>query len=720
MLVNTRYFKETGNYFLKNGVYTDAPYGSRDYNDFWDEEEKRCFEGYKVGDLWIPGKYYRYLNFFPIMKTIKQGIGNRTAVKKMSLPDFWEIQLEWFTAKHIAWNGATFNEKTGKYSSVVGTNKDGMPLLDGKKVDLYPLKYNKLLKRDYLGGEHIICAKTRGCGFSYMDASEGEWYFNLIPDSKSFYLAFDEKYLLGNDGILLKCWEALNHINLNTDWSKKRQGKDTNLIKKASFIYEGDPLKIEHGFKSQIGGITCDEPIKAKGGRGIKITLEEFGAFPSAYQTLHEVKAVIQDGSMTFGQISAFGTGNSEDDELKNDKNLATLDYLFNNPAGEGFMEFINGWEEGVQDTCGYFVPIYLADNNYIDEEGNALTEYSIPVWDEKYEKAKSNPNPSALSSLTAQYPKVPSHIFNKNTGNPLPSQLAKNRISQINGSRVIQGNIMHGMLHNEGRGVEFRPDDKVKPLNYYPHKNDENLDGCVTIFHLPFKNKEGNIPSNLYFITVDPYKIDGATDKTSLWCATVWQRDNNFTEIRGNRQVAKYVARPASLNTCYVTTDLLSTFYGNCEIQAEIDGGGTGLFDWLKANKKLHKASREVLFDVARDTKGVNAKYFMAMPTTRKTQGLSYYATWLTEPAFLDSEGNEIFNIQLYDDVGELEEITKFSTIAGRNFDRISSSILAMFMFKEKADQEIKAVSQKSDFYSRPLFADSGEENNTGFLTKF
>jgi hypothetical protein len=40
-LVNTRYFSEAAIAFKKNGGrYTTAPVGSRDYKDFWEEQEK--------------------------------------------------------------------------------------------------------------------------------------------------------------------------------------------------------------------------------------------------------------------------------------------------------------------------------------------------------------------------------------------------------------------------------------------------------------------------------------------------------------------------------------------------------------------------------------------------------------------------------------------------------------------------------------------------------
>src|SRR6476620_10037430 len=68
-LVKTRYFSEAAIDYTKNkGFYTRAPIGSREYTEYWEMQEQRCMNGYKVGDLWISGRHYFYLNFTPILK----------------------------------------------------------------------------------------------------------------------------------------------------------------------------------------------------------------------------------------------------------------------------------------------------------------------------------------------------------------------------------------------------------------------------------------------------------------------------------------------------------------------------------------------------------------------------------------------------------------------------------------------------------------------------
>ena len=61
--INTDYFSEEARHYLKYGYYTSAEFNSKDYIDYWDEQERRVNEGYTVGGVRIPGRYYYFLNF---------------------------------------------------------------------------------------------------------------------------------------------------------------------------------------------------------------------------------------------------------------------------------------------------------------------------------------------------------------------------------------------------------------------------------------------------------------------------------------------------------------------------------------------------------------------------------------------------------------------------------------------------------------------------------
>ena len=106
--INTAVFQEDGRHFLRNGFYTSAPFGSKDYNDYWDLQEDRIMNGYEVGGVRVTGRHYFYLNFCmirarpidPLTGAEKKG-ENR---KIITLPRFLDHNFYWFHEfeKHTA------------------------------------------------------------------------------------------------------------------------------------------------------------------------------------------------------------------------------------------------------------------------------------------------------------------------------------------------------------------------------------------------------------------------------------------------------------------------------------------------------------------------------------------------------------------------------------------------------------------------------------------
>ena len=58
--VNTREFSAEARNFLKYGYYTNAPEGSYEWKEYWEEQTRRCLEGYEIGGVKITGRYYDY------------------------------------------------------------------------------------------------------------------------------------------------------------------------------------------------------------------------------------------------------------------------------------------------------------------------------------------------------------------------------------------------------------------------------------------------------------------------------------------------------------------------------------------------------------------------------------------------------------------------------------------------------------------------------------
>lgn len=656
---NTRYLSDAANDYTKNkGVYTQAPIGSRDYEDYWAEQTRRCKEGYSVGDVSITGRHYFYLNFCPIEQADSTANKNTIASKILTFPKFWEIDYNWWWAKDIAMNGASAEK-------VKSLQIDGLPI------------------KDYNVARHLSCLKTRRAGFSYKEAADGVYNYNFIPRSKSYYFASRLDYLVV-DGILNKAATHLDHLNNNTQtyWLKNRMEKNTTIHYKASYI---DDRGIVRGYKSEIIGVPIDNANKVRGKSGLKITFEEAGSFRGLREALAIAVPSVRSGTKLTGQISVFGTGGEEGPDIEG------LEDIFAEPDAYDMLAFNNIWEEGMEDTlCGYFVPCYSANEDFMDENGNCDIPNAIKYDETERDKKRKLRNIKELDKRVAEFPRTPSEALQRVSQNILPVVLAQEQLRKIERNPDIQSSMLHGIIFQGEKKIEFRPSNAVHPIEQFPHKNDDDLTGCVTIFYPPDPNAE-------YFSVTDPYYRDQAEDRTSLWAFYIMKR-KSMGDVLGDVIVAKYVGRPTLLNTCYENSTLLAKMY-KCKIQCEIAGGGEGFYTYLKNKKLIDMAEfQPTLFNKKQVQQLKNRQYFMNISTEDKKNGLSYFAEWLIRPRGLNIHGQPVLNIHMITDAGLLREIIKYNPDPKKNFDRISAMIVAMFMMKE---EEIKPVNNGVSKYN-------------------
>jgi hypothetical protein len=688
-LVNTAYFQEAANDWRRNGGrYTTAPRGSREYFEYWEEQERRSLNGYSVGGLWIPGRMYFWLNFFPIWKVkdseasailkentnAKGKLSKRTAEKIFDFPKFWEVHYEWWNFKSIAWSGGCF----------MGICSEG--------------------------GQHIGVAKARGAGWSYLEAADGVYNFNFIPGSKSYYFAGTQAYL-DEDGILTKVQPALDFINDYIPyWKQNRQKKYQIMHQKASYL---DEFGVERGSLAEIIGQVVDNPNKTRGKRGRKATLEEFGSFPKGKQALEILLGSMRSGGKYVGQITALGTGGEEGPGIE------ALEDVFYDPASWDMLEFPNVWEEGYEGTtCGYFAPVWRVNEDFMDKDGNVDMEGAIIFDDKEREKKKKSKDPKALDRRKAEYPRFPSEAFNRVNFNMFPIAEIDQQIRRVKFDKAVQSLIRHGHIVTGQDGPKFIPDyESIHPILEYPHKRDEDLTGAITIYEMPHYMQE-HIVAPIYSLVIDPYYKEESEDLTSLFVAYVIKHYNNIDPVSEGLPVASYIGRPAQLTYAYDQAFLLADYYGYANLQSEIAGGGQGIIDYARERQLLHRLEYEpeMLHNKEWAKPQKNPSIFMNMPTEKKRLGLTYLADWTKQVRGHTGEGHPILNIHRVYDLGFLQEMKKFNPEKG-NFDRISAMILAMFMFKERVALSEQQVQEESNYYNQPRFGGgTAEARSTTF----
>jgi hypothetical protein len=697
-LVNTRYFSEAATDWFKNGGrYTTAPQGSRDYLQYWEEQERRCTYGYKVGDLWIPGRYYGYLNFSPMSRipdeTLNEARNRKgrltlaTAEKSVLFPSFWEIDYEWWNFKHIAWYGGKFMGIDAGY-----------------------------------GGKHLCCLKTRGAGFSYKEAWDGVYNYNFIDGSKSYYFAATEPFLIG-DAIMDKVQSGLDWINTYCPyWKKNRQVHNTLMHQKASYR---DEFNLEKGTMSEIIAQIVDRPSKTRGKRGRKATFEEAGSFPHMEEALQVCMGSMRDGSIYVGQVSVFGTGGEQGAGIQG------LENVFNAPEAWDMLAFNNIWESGMQGTeCGYFVPCYRANNVFMDTSGNVDMINCIDYFNGEREKKKKSKKPKTLDTYKAEYPYTPSEALQRLNGNGFNAAECNAQVQRIQSNKAIQELLRYGDLIRNPEspdainGIDFiiKPKSKAKPIEDYPHNQADDLTGCVTIVQRPYQDANGKVPAGMYQITFDAYYKDESQDLTSLFDITVWKQDNPYDQSMLGVPVGWYTGRPKNSDRVMEILFMLCDMY-NCTAQGEISGGGQAVVTYAKQHMLLHRLEHEpeMAHNKELASKAAGNSYLMNMAPERKKLGLLYMEDWHMSPYGVDDKGNLIPTIRKCYKIGLCREMAKFNPERG-NFDRISSSIIFMFMFKERRAKMFKMQRESREFYSnqRIMFGGTSYGGDQGVTTAY
>ena len=268
-IYNTDKFRQSALFFQEHGCYTLAPRGTTDYIQFWEQETNRCLNGYVAedGDA-ITGYHYFYLNYSPIMILKEEEYTDRYGVKRtkreriFDFPDFWDSDYYYFHA----------------------------------------------IEEAETQGKHMAVLKCRQRGYSFKGASMLVRNYELVPGSKNFAVASEQKFLVG-DGILTKAWQIMDFIDKHTAWSKQRL-TSTRMERVSGFkVTDEFGKQTEQGYLSAITGVTLkNDPERLRGTRGKLVLFEEGGKFPgleTAWQI--ERPAVETDDGVAFGLLIAFG-----------------------------------------------------------------------------------------------------------------------------------------------------------------------------------------------------------------------------------------------------------------------------------------------------------------------------------------------------------------------------------------------------------------------------
>lgn len=652
-IVNSNKFRQVAIKFMETGQYCQYPESTSEYFKYWDEERRRCIEGYTADDGdFISGYNYFYLNYCPIQRitnktfTRADGTTYNKRINEVNFPDFWDYDYYYFSAVQEA-------EEQGK---------------------------------------HLCVLKSRRRGYSFKGGSMACRNYYLIPNSKTFVYAANKQYLT-EDGILTKAWDYMDFIDKNTAWGKKRS-VNTQMRKRAGFYIKDEyGNQIEMGYKSEITGVTLkDNPSSIRGKRANLIMFEEGGSMSELGAAWQIARPSVEVDGVAFAPMIIWGTGGDEDSKF------ATLKDMFYNPKGYNCLEFDNIWDEAATSTkCGFFVPQYtnmdIRDEHgtrlYMDNDGNTLykpaIEYILAERQKVIENATSN---AAIDRYVAERPITPAEAMLEFNGNIFPKKELQEQLSLLRTNKKLQNHKQVGDLVQQPDGTIKWVIKKNGDITHYPLKQGEDPTGSIVIWEHP--NKDAS--PGLYIAGIDSYDYDESST-TSLGSCFIYKRIQSIEQY-SDIIVAEYTGRPKSAEEFYENVRKLLLYY-NARAMYENQNKGIFVYFTNKHCDYLLADQPDIINDIVSNSK-VNRKKGCHMNKQIKQWGWGLIKDWLND---INADGKK----NVYNIMSEplLEELIAANDVV--NVDRVMALTQVMIYREQLYNVKVKEV--KKENRNRVLF---------------
>lgn len=423
--------------------------------------------------------------------------------------------------------------------------------------------------------------------------------------------------------------------------------------------------------------------------------LEDFTIFhncPNLQKALDVTLSNTESGAISVGTIRVYGTGGTKG------ANWAAFSKAFYNPKMNKMLCMENVWDINKRhEVCGFFFPQVWDCEPYV-ERGNSII-FTAYAWDKQDKENHFHNNDSETHIIyKAQRANTPAEAFINTTENMFASPELNLHVSDLindNATRFFQdGWIVVNDLGNSNR-AEFIPKAECikrdifgkgrfhEFVNQVPHGSRDDTHGCVRMYYRPFL-VNGEVPKDLYFVSVDAYKVDKAqkdvTDKHSLYSAQVWMRSNIITPYPNQKLlVCEYIGRLDTMEQNDIVTMGMCLMY-NAECCPEA-GTGETVSNFIKYKLRRYLMLDPTNANTRKLTNPNNNDYGIVIGDgDKKYNGLRMLKEFIYEPLSYTADGKPIRRLKSISSVRLLLECQRFT--AEGNFDHISAAIVAMYVF--------------------------------------
>ena len=678
IVINIERLSKAADTFDEYGTYCDYDPSTPAYESFWQRETSRRKKG-----VFIKAKlYYKDIpKFFD---------ANTTDEERESLLQPLRITGAHYTYLNYGRIERTPNDKERARLKREGAEHVetvmGFPRYwDG---DYWNFKIDEFIANNKF---HLTKAKARRKGFSYKRGSQAANTINLFPNVTVTLAADQLAYLTDKGATTFMAKKCLDHFEEHTFW---KRGYISEAIDDILMGYRVSTKGLKNfGWLSNLYSVAIGKNESAAvGKKAIEIDFEEAGKCPNLQKALDVTLSNTESGAISVGTIRIYGTGGTKG------ANWAAFSKAFYNPKMNKMLCMENVWDINKRhEVCGFFFPQVWDCEPYV-ERGNSII-FTAYAWDKQDKENHFHNNDSETHIIyKAQRANTPAEAFINTTENMFASPELNLHVSDLindNATRFFQdGWIVVNDLGNSNK-AEFIPKAECikrdifgkgrfhEFVNQVPHGSRNDTHGCVRMYYRPFL-VNGEVPKDLYFVSVDAYKVDKAqkdvTDKHSLYSAQVWMRSNTITPYPNQKLlVCEYIGRLDTMEQNDIVTMGMCLMY-NAECCPEA-GTGETVSNFIKYKLRRYLMLDPTNANTRKLTNPNNNDYGIVIgDSDKKYNGLRMLKEFIYEPLSYTADGKPIRRLKSISSVRLLLECQRFT--AEGNFDHISAAIVAMYVF--------------------------------------
>jgi hypothetical protein len=507
--LSNKIFIQQSERFKKDGVYCTAPFKSRDFVKYWDEEKAKCRKGVIIKDkdnTWfLAREYYMWLNFLPIFNKEIQNFGFadiRDAQYHMAL---YELLAE-LTYKHVA-------------------------ILKKRQIASSYYHMAKLINQQWF--EPGVTLKIGASLKDYIN-EKGSWKF------LQEYAAF---------------------LNEHTAWYRPMSPDKVMMWQQKIEVRKGD-RKTEVGLKGTIQGMSFEkDPTNGVGGPVKYFFHEEAGIAPKMNKTYEYMRPAMRSGLTTTGMFIAAGS-------VGDLSQCNPLKEMIQNPTAQDVYavetDLID--DKGTEGLSGLFIPEQWSMPPHIDEYGNSNVEEALEALTKQFEEWKKELPPEEYQLRISQHPRNIKEAFAHRSVSVFPPHLLTAQERRIEDKEYGYEFLD---IYADADGKPAVKKSNKRPIMEFPvRKKTEDKTGCLVVWERPVKNPEF---AKTYYASIDPVSEGKTTTSESLCSIYIMKAPVEVTNVNGtetetyveqDKIVAAWCGRFDDINQTHKRLELIIEWY--------------------------------------------------------------------------------------------------------------------------------------------------------------